>query len=123
MATSSSTWRFGFREVVARAEARPSTGVGAVSPRRVVDLPIGRPDLLSEEGRRGMPTQCEDKDAICELLAEYCFRLDECRFDEFGALFTDTAEWGTGAHPAEGARPARDRGTRPQHRARAGRGT
>ena len=36
----------------------------------------------------------EDREAIRELLAEYCFRLDECRFEEFGALFTETAEWG-----------------------------
>ena len=36
----------------------------------------------------------EDREAIRELLSEYCFRLDECRFEEFGALFTDTAEWG-----------------------------
>ena len=35
-----------------------------------------------------------DREAIRELLAEYCFRLDECRFEEFGALFTDSAEWG-----------------------------
>lgn len=41
-----------------------------------------------------MPTGPEDKDAIRELLAEYCFRLDECRFEDFGALFTETAEWG-----------------------------
>ncbi len=41
-----------------------------------------------------MSTEAEDKDAIRELLAEYCFRLDGCRFEEFGALFTETAEWG-----------------------------
>ena len=41
-----------------------------------------------------MPTALEDREAIRELLAEYCFRLDECRFEEFGRLFTDTAEWG-----------------------------
>jgi len=52
-----------------------------------------------------MPTQCEDKDAIRELLAEYCFRLDECRFDEFGALFTDTAEWGPERIPQKARGP------------------
>lgn len=41
-----------------------------------------------------MPTALEDREAIRELLAEYCFRLDECRFAEFGDLFTETAEWG-----------------------------
>jgi len=41
-----------------------------------------------------MPTALEDREAIRELLAEYCFRLDECRFEAFGALFTETAEWG-----------------------------
>lgn len=41
-----------------------------------------------------MPTALEDREAIRELLAEYCFRLDECRFEEFGALFAEDAEWG-----------------------------
>ena len=46
-----------------------------------------------------MPTPLEDKDAIRELLAEYCFCLDECRFGEMGALFTETAEWGPSRIP------------------------
>ncbi|MBX9699917.1 MAG: nuclear transport factor 2 family protein [Acetobacteraceae bacterium] len=41
-----------------------------------------------------MAGSLEDREAIRELLAEYCFRLDECRFEEFGRLFADTAEWG-----------------------------
>src|SRR6516225_9107580 len=40
-----------------------------------------------------MPTPLEDKDAIRELLSEYCFRMDEFRFDELAALFTEDGEW------------------------------
>jgi hypothetical protein len=35
----------------------------------------------------------EDKDAIRELLAEYCFLLDSYRLKEFGQLFADDGEW------------------------------
>jgi len=35
----------------------------------------------------------EDKDAIRELLAEYCFLLDSYRLREFGQLFTETGVW------------------------------
>ena len=35
----------------------------------------------------------EDKDAIRELLHRYCFHMDEGRFEELGALFTDDGEW------------------------------
>src|ERR1700735_876824 len=35
----------------------------------------------------------EDKDAIRELLAEYCFLLDSYRLKEFGRLFLDNGEW------------------------------
>ena len=52
-----------------------------------------------------MPTEAENKDAIRELLVEYCFRLDECRFEEFGALFTETAEWGPKRTPQEARGP------------------
>lgn len=52
-----------------------------------------------------MPTASEDKDAIRELLAEYCFRLDECRFEELGALFTESAEWGPERIPAKARGP------------------
>jgi hypothetical protein len=52
-----------------------------------------------------MPTPLEDKDAIRELLAEYCFCLDECRFEEMGALFTETAEWGPSRIPQKARGP------------------
>ena len=42
-----------------------------------------------------MPTAVEDKDAIRELLAEYCFRLDDGRFDEMATLFTEDGTWDT----------------------------
>ena len=49
-------------------------------------------------------TTLEDKDAIRELLAEYCFLLDSYRLKEFGQLFTEDGEWisrnGSGAGPA-----------------------
>ena len=35
----------------------------------------------------------EDKDAIRELLHRYCFYMDEGRFDELAALFSDDGEW------------------------------
>src|SRR6201996_6584062 len=35
----------------------------------------------------------EDKDAIRELLARYCFLLDGYRLSEFAALFTADGEW------------------------------
>jgi SnoaL-like domain len=35
----------------------------------------------------------EDKDAIRELLAEYCFLLDSQRLREFGELFTEAGLW------------------------------
>jgi hypothetical protein len=41
-----------------------------------------------------MSTALEDREAIRELLAAYCFALDECRFEEFGALIaSETACW------------------------------
>jgi 3-phenylpropionate/cinnamic acid dioxygenase small subunit len=35
----------------------------------------------------------EDKEAIRELLHRYCFCMDEGRFTELAALFTDDGEW------------------------------
>jgi 3-phenylpropionate/cinnamic acid dioxygenase small subunit len=35
----------------------------------------------------------EDKDAIRELLHRYCFYMDEGRFVELAALFSDDGEW------------------------------
>jgi len=42
-----------------------------------------------------MPTQLEDKDAIREVMAEYCFRLDNDRFADMAALFTADGTWDT----------------------------
>jgi hypothetical protein len=52
-----------------------------------------------------MPTALEDladKDAIREVLAEYCFRLDGGRFAEMAALFTEDGTWDTAFGKAEG---------------------
>jgi hypothetical protein len=40
-----------------------------------------------------MPTPFEDKEAIRELLSEYCFRMDTFQFAELGELFTEDGEW------------------------------
>ena len=42
-----------------------------------------------------MPTQLEEKDAIREVMAEYCFRLDNDRFVDMAALFTADGTWDT----------------------------
>jgi len=52
-----------------------------------------------------MPSAVEEKDAIREVLAEYCFRLDDGRFDEMAALFTEDGTWDTAFGKATG-RPA-----------------
>jgi uncharacterized protein (TIGR02246 family) len=52
-----------------------------------------------------MPTAIEDKDAIRELLAEYCFHLDDGRYHEMAALFTEDGTWDTAFGRAAG-RPA-----------------
>ena len=49
-----------------------------------------------------MPTAVEDKDAIREVLAEYCFRLDDGRFAEMAALFTESGTWDTAFGRATG---------------------
>ena len=49
-----------------------------------------------------MPTALEDKDAITEVLAEYCFRLDDGRFEEMTALFTEDGTWDTAFGKATG---------------------
>ncbi len=49
-----------------------------------------------------MPTAVEDKDAIRELMAEYCFRLDDGRFAEMAALFTEDGTWDTAFGKATG---------------------
>jgi 3-phenylpropionate/cinnamic acid dioxygenase small subunit len=49
-----------------------------------------------------MSTAVEDKDAIREILAEYCFRLDDGRFSEMAALFTESGTWDTAFGRATG---------------------
>jgi|SRR5579863_1599056 len=59
-----------------------------------------------------MPTASEEKDAIREVLAEYCFRLDGGRYDDMAALFTADGTWDTAFGAATGraaiAQQARD---------------
>ncbi len=42
-----------------------------------------------------MADEQRDKDAIRELLATYCFKLDNDKFDEMAALFTEDGTWDT----------------------------
>src|SRR6516225_4599674 len=42
-----------------------------------------------------MPTELEEKDAIREVMAEYCFSLDNDRFADMAALFTEDGTWDT----------------------------
>jgi hypothetical protein len=49
-----------------------------------------------------MPTAVEEKDAIREILAEYCFRLDDGHFAEMAALFTENGTWDTAFGSATG---------------------
>ena len=63
-----------------------------------------------------------EKDAIRELMAEYCFRLDNDRFADMAALFTEDGTWdtafgkGTG-HAEIEALVRRIRGSAPRPRA------
>jgi uncharacterized protein (TIGR02246 family) len=49
-----------------------------------------------------MSTNLEDKDAIREVLAEYCFCLDNGRFAEMAALFAPDGTWHTAFGKATG---------------------
>ncbi len=49
-----------------------------------------------------MSTALEDKDAIREVLAEYCFCLDGGRFAEMAALFASDGTWHTAFGKANG---------------------
>jgi 3-phenylpropionate/cinnamic acid dioxygenase small subunit len=49
-----------------------------------------------------MPTAVEEKEAIREVLAQYCFRLDDGRFDEMAALFSENGTWDTAFGRATG---------------------
>ena len=49
-----------------------------------------------------MPTAIEEKDAIREVMAEYCFALDGSRYDDMAALFTADGTWDTAFGKATG---------------------
>ena len=49
-----------------------------------------------------MSSALEEKDAIRQVLAEYCFRLDDGRFAEMAALFTENGTWDTAFGRATG---------------------
>jgi 3-phenylpropionate/cinnamic acid dioxygenase small subunit len=49
-----------------------------------------------------MLSNTEEKDAIREVLGEYCFRLDDGRFADMAALFTDHGTWDTAFGKATG---------------------
>jgi 3-phenylpropionate/cinnamic acid dioxygenase small subunit len=49
-----------------------------------------------------MPTAVEEKDAIRELLARYCFALDESRFADMAELFSEDGTWDTAFGSATG---------------------
>ncbi|HEY1259663.1 MAG TPA: nuclear transport factor 2 family protein [Stellaceae bacterium] len=49
-----------------------------------------------------MASVLEEKDAIREVLAEYCFCLDDGRFAEMAALFTEDGTWHTAFGKATG---------------------
>jgi hypothetical protein len=70
-----------------------------------------------------MATVLEEKDAIREVLAEYCFRLDGGAFADMAALFTEDGTWDTAFGKATGrgaianlARGLRERGPQPRPR-------
>jgi SnoaL-like domain len=47
-------------------------------------------------------SELENKDAIREIMAEYCFRLDDGRYAEMAALFTEDGTWDTAFGKASG---------------------
>lgn len=49
-----------------------------------------------------MSSIADEKDAIRELMAEYAYALDACRFAEVAALFTEDGEWTTTYGSARG---------------------
>jgi len=70
-----------------------------------------------------MANALEEKDAIRELLAEYCFRLDGGQFSDMAALFTKDGTWDTAFGKATGpaaiadfARGLREKGPQPRPR-------
>jgi uncharacterized protein (TIGR02246 family) len=49
-----------------------------------------------------MTSVADEKDAIREQMARYCYALDACRFDEVAALFAEDGEWTTTYGSAHG---------------------
>ena len=49
-----------------------------------------------------MANALEEKEAIREVLAEYCFQLDGGRYEEMAALFTEDGIWDTAFGKARG---------------------
>src|ERR1700681_4349498 len=103
----------------------PSTSVSALCLEKAADLQIDTDAALHNrqekrvshaylscrlpyaKGEIGMTTTtaADDREAVREVLAEYCFRLDDGRFDEMAALFTEDGTWDTAFGAATG-RPA-----------------
>src|ERR1051326_8766631 len=78
---------------------------------------------LKPNSEEGMANVLEEKDAIREVLGEYCFRLDGGEFDGMAALFTENGTWDTAFGKATGraaiaelARSLRQRGPQPRPR-------
>ena len=55
-----------------------------------------------------MPTAVEDKDAIREVLAEYCYALDNYQFAEMAGLFIEDGTWDTAFGKATGHKAIAD---------------
>jgi len=51
-----------------------------------------------------MTSLADEKDAIRELMAAYCYALDACAFEEVAALFAEDGEWTTSYGAARGRR-------------------
>lgn len=49
-----------------------------------------------------MTTSADEKDAIREQMARYCYALDACRFADVAALFAEDGEWTTNYGAARG---------------------
>lgn len=49
-----------------------------------------------------MTSAADEKDAIRETMARYCFALDACRFADVAALFAEDGEWTTNYGAARG---------------------
>lgn len=49
-----------------------------------------------------MSTVADEKEAIREVMAEYCYALDACRFTDVAALFAEDGEWTTTYGSARG---------------------